>query len=59
MMSWQEAINLSHPKAVITSQCKAEISTQSRWLRGTVRYAMGKLVTEDEYVRRRDRLNGK
>ena len=52
--SWQAALDKDYPAAKsVTERTIKAIEGQRRWLRGSVRLTMGRIVTDSEYRARR------
>lgn len=55
LKTWQEALDADHAaQKPVTSATVAAVKRQGRWLRGSVRLTVGRIVTDAEYRRRRD-----
>ena len=50
-----EGLDMDYPKAKpFTERTRVAIGRQRRWLRGSVRLTMGRIVTEESYKKRRE-----
>ena len=53
---WEAVLDEDYPKPKpLTERTLAAVERQRRWLRGSVRLTMGRIVTDAEYQRRRKR----
>lgn len=53
---WQDVFDSDYPKVKLrdAAQARSAIVRQRRWLRGSVRLALGRIVTEAEHRVRRE-----
>lgn len=54
---WQDVFDSDYPAVRLrdAADARRSIARQRRWLRGTVRLALGRIVTEAEHLARRER----
>jgi len=60
LKEWQAALDEEYPKVKpVTERTVEAVKGQRRWLRGSVRLTMGRIVTDAQYDERRKRALSK